>query len=171
MKKILFLLAIVVSFAACKNTTNNKKEAETAMSVENLMLVADQNVDNTITVQGVVVHICKHGGQKCFIEDENGDLTLRVNATGDISSFSEELNGKVIAVTGVLKEIRTSSQELEDEAKELALKAEDPEENAHDCQTEINNIETMRAWMKENNKDYYPTYYIDGTSYKVVEQE
>lgn len=40
--------------------------------------------------------------------------------------------------------------------------------SAESCDTETANIENMRSWMKENGKDYYPIYYIDGEDYSEV---
>ena len=43
------------------------------------------------------------------------------------------------------------------------------EGNGETCDAEMNNIQSMREWMKTNNKDYYSIYYIDGTEYEVAE--
>lgn len=43
------------------------------------------------------------------------------------------------------------------------------ESNGETCDAELSNIENMRKWMKENNKDYYSIYFVEGTDYEVVE--
>jgi hypothetical protein len=56
--------------------------------------------------------------------------------------------------------------QAEEELKEKQGKAEG---NGETCDAEMNNIQSMREWMKANNKDYYSIYYIDGTEYEVAE--
>ena len=42
--------------------------------------------------------------------------------------------------------------------------------SAESCDAETANIANMRKWMKDNQKDFYSIYYIDGTNYEVVEE-
>ena len=40
--------------------------------------------------------------------------------------------------------------------------------SAESCDAETANVKKMREWMKENGKDYYAIYYIDGESYNEI---
>ena len=67
--KQLFLFT-VLSFALF-SCSANKKQADTASSytyeLDRLLAVADQKVNDTITLVGYVTHTCKHSGKKCFV--------------------------------------------------------------------------------------------------------
>jgi len=151
--------------------SGNKKQAEASAApfeLDNLLAVADQQVDATITVVGYVTHTCRHSGKRCFIVGESQEASLRVEAEGEIETFSSELIGSKLAVTGVLKEFQISEEsinEMEVEVKEL----ENEEGMAETCAAELSNISDMRQWMKDHDKNYYTIYYMDGLSYEVLD--
>ncbi len=116
MKKVVFMALVVLS-AACQTETktNNAEQNEAAtqsLVVEQLLANAETIVDTEITVQGHVTHTCKHSGKRCFIVGDNPELSIRVEAGGQIQGFNRELVGNTIAVTGVLKERRLSEEYL-----------------------------------------------------------
>ena len=168
MKHLLFLSIVAVALFSC---SGNKKQAEASAApfeLDNLLAVADQQVDATITVVGYVTHTCRHSGKRCFIVGESQEASLRVEAEGEIETFSSELIGSKLAVTGVLKEFQISEEsinEMEVEVKEL----ENEEGMAETCAAELSNISDMRQWMKDHDKNYYTIYYMDGLSYEVLD--
>ncbi|PVX52198.1 hypothetical protein C7377_0504 [Balneicella halophila] len=177
MKKTVFLLGLVMVFFACNSKTDSSKENENVneelkvQTIDEVVANTERNVGNTIFVKGLVTHTCEHSGRRCFIENDDESLSLRIDAGGDIKSFSKELAGSIIAVKGTLEENRLTNEYIDEyEAKVKAKeKEEDIEEGGEHCSAEISNIIKMRKWMKDNNKDYYPVYYITGESYEVVE--
>jgi DNA polymerase elongation subunit (family B) len=168
MKQLLLFTVLALALFSC---SGSKKQAETAapsFELDNLLAVAEQNVDETVTVIGFVTHTCKHSGKRCFIVGESQEASLRIEAEGEIDTFSPDLIGSKLAVTGVLKEYHLSSEsinEMEVEVKEL----EQDEEMAEMCATELSNISDMRNWMKAHDKDYYVMYYMDGLSYNILD--
>jgi len=89
-------------------------------------------------------------------------------AQGEIETFSSELVGSKLSITGVLKEYQLSEEainEMESDVKEL----EQEEGMEETCATEMTNIKEMRAWMKEHGKDYYVIYYMDGMKYDILD--
>ena len=169
--KQFFLFAVVVFLFSCSG--GNKQQADPAVvayELDDLLAVADQNVDNTVTVVGIVTHTCKHSGKKCFIVGESQATSLRIeiDPEGEIEMFSPELIGSKIAVTGILKEFHLSEEsivERETNVKQLEQEGSSPEE----CATELSNISDMRKWMEDNGKDYFVLYYMDGLKYEVVD--
>jgi hypothetical protein len=165
----LFLAVIALMLFSC---SRNKKQVEAtneaqAFGLNDLLTVADQKVDQTITLVGYVTHTCKHSGKKCFIAGDSQETTIRVEAKGEIEAFTPELIGSKLSITGVLKEEQLSSEyinEIETEYKKL----QNQEGMAEICATELSNISEMRQWMKDRNKDYYIIYYIDGMKYEVL---
>lgn len=174
MNKVL-LFALVVLMAACQTktkqntTTETESEASKVMMVENLLDKAETLIDKEIAVQGHVTHTCKHSGKRCFIVGDDADLSIRIEAGGEIQGFNRELVGNTINVKGVLKERRLSEEYLAQ--WEEKVKAEEAEEDgsAESCSAEMSNISSMRKWMEENNKNYYSIYYINGISYEMVD--
>jgi len=183
MKKLFFFTVLSLALFSC---TGNKKQTETSNEVkttaatdsvapgaqsfelDKLLAVADQNVDKTVTVVGYVTHTCKHSGKRCFIVGESHKASLRVEAKGDIGGFNRELVGSKLSITGVLKEYRLTQDYINKMEKEVQVKKED-DESAESCDTELNSISSMRKWMKDNNKDYYVIYYIDGMKYDTLD--
>ena len=149
--------------------SGNKKQAEvTTFELDELLAVAENHLEDTLTVVGYVTHTCVHSGQRCFIVGESQKVSLRVEATGEIGGFDSELVGAKLSIKGILKENRLSQEyinEMENEVKQL----EQEDGSAETCAAELSNINDMRNWMQENNKDYYVIYYMDGLSYEKLE--
>ena len=168
MKQLFIFSVLALALFGC---SGNKKQAEasaTTFELDQLLAVADQKVDKTVTVIGYVTHTCKHSGKKCFIVGESQDVSFQVMAQGEIETFSSELVGSKLSITGVLKEYQLSEEainEMESDVKEL----EQEEGMEETCATEMTNIKEMRAWMKEHGKDYYVIYYMDGMKYDILD--
>jgi hypothetical protein len=162
---------------SCNSTKSdsNKKTNEVAvitqaktqtLNIEGVMKVAADKVGQEIKFKGVVNHVCAHSGKRCILKNAEGNLSLRVEATGDIEGFNKEIAGNDLLVTGILREKRLATSEIDE--METNVKGQSEEGGKH-CSSELKNIKEMRAWMKANNKDYYAIYYVDGTSYEIVE--
>ena len=92
----IFIIACMATFSivACKNSP--KKEATTeispvqkAVDVNGLLSKAEQQINDTIVLKGIVKHTCSHSGRRCFIADSTGKLTIRVEAGGNIQAFNK----------------------------------------------------------------------------------
>ena len=94
--------------------------------------------------------------------------SIRVEARGNIGGFNRELIGSELVIKGILKENKLTKEYI-DQAEEELKEKQGKESNGETCDAELSNIENMRKWMKENNKDYYSIYFVEGTDYEVVE--
>ena len=169
MKQFLFVAAFALALFSCSGNRQQGDALAVAYDLDNLLAVAEEQVENTVTVVGFVTHTCKHSGKKCFIVGESQETSIRVEATGEIESFSSELVGSKLAITGILKEHHLSKEyidEMENEVKQLQLEEKVAEEV---CAAELSNISDMRQWMKDRGKDYYVIYYMDGLTYEVLD--
>ena len=154
-----------------KNAEAQTAEAQSAVSafpIENLLAQADNYIDKPVKVTGFVTHTCKHSGKRCFLADENQNVSIRVEAKGNIGGFNRELVGSEIEVDGVLHERRLSEAEIDQMEKDIAAKRVSGDGSAESCDTETANVEKMRSWMKDKGKDYYAIYYIDGEDFKEI---
>lgn len=137
-------------------------------SIDELMVVADQMVGKEVSFKGLVNHVCAHSGKRCILKNAKGDLSIRVEAVGGLEGFDKEMAGNDIKVAGTLREKRLNEAEINEWETEVIEKHKGETETGH-CSSEMANIKEMRDWMKENNKDYYAIYFVDGNSYEVVE--
>ena len=169
MKKLVLFTFLAVALISC--TGNNKEQqVETIFGLDELMLVVDQKVNDTVSVVGYVTHTCKESGKKCFIAGESQEISLEVLAGGEIEVFDAELVGSKLQITGVIKESQMSQEAIAELEKGVQEKIEGGE-SEESCAAEMSSIGEMRKWMEAHNKDYYVSYYIDGLSFKKLEQQ
>lgn len=180
MKGSILFLALTLVMMSCTSTSNKTEESKDDVlvkSVEEQMYSVDglyANVDSLegkeISIYGSVTHTCKHSGQRCFLVGDSADQTIRVEAGGNIQGFGAELIGSTIRVKGVLKASKINPDEIQKMEEEVATKEKSSDEGeVESCAAEKQNIHAMREWMKNNNKNYYATYYFEGADYEVVE--
>ena len=184
MKKLYFFiaaLAVSVAFTSCRNSKNQsdktsptakvdqKIDPSKALYVEEILKNSENEVVKEITLKGFVTHTCKHSGRRCFVMGNDQKTSIRVEARGNIGGFNRELIGSELVIKGILKENKLTKEYIDQAEEELKEKQGKAEGNGETCDAEMNNIQSMREWMKANNKDYYSIYYIDGTEYVVAE--
>ena len=129
MRKAAFLLLVAFLAVSCNqankenDTSAESQEVEQIVSASiNELLASPADFDGKeIAVSGMVTHVCRHGGQKCFIVAEDGETQMRLVPGGEIDEFKIDLEGSTIAVKGVFRVLTTAEAEehLEDhESKE-----------------------------------------------------
>ena len=179
MKKVFLAAFIAIAMVACSGANKENKNAttaenaetisaENAFPIENLLAVAENYIDKPVKVKGYVTHTCKHSGKRCFLADENQNVSIRVEAKGNIGGFNRELVGSEIEVDGILHERRLTPAEIDKMEEDIAAKRVSGDGSAESCDAETANVEKMRNWMKEKGKDYYAIYYIDGEDFREI---
>jgi len=180
MKKLMIVAVLAVLAVSCGNRQNAQQQAsdEAATTVvagesyglNDLLTKADGLVDQKVTVRGYVTHTCKHSGKRCFIVGDDQKTSFRVEAKGNIGGFNRELIGSELAITGILRERRLSQEYLDQMEKDVNEKKAAEDGSVESCEAELANIEEMKTWMKDNGKDYYALYYMDGEDYEIIEE-
>ena len=133
MKKILSLVAVAVFMFACGGPQQKTETEEfSALSIKSVMENVDQYVGDTVTVKGTVGHVCRHGGDKMFLVCTESDQKLKVELSGDLTSFSPEMEGLTYAVTGVVEGIKIDEEYLVKWEQELASKEHEGDVEGHD---------------------------------------
>ncbi|MEZ5073158.1 MAG: hypothetical protein R2751_19985 [Bacteroidales bacterium] len=156
MKKYTIGLAALLLLGACKQTTAPTETATeeapervvVAATVEELLSNPADFEGKEVAVQGMVTHVCRHGGQKCFIVGEDGETQIRIVPGGDIDEFKVELEGSTVAFKGVFK-IQTT--------EENTAHVEDHEAQAHHAE-EAAHSEAEKA-----------EYFLEATVHKEVQ--
>jgi hypothetical protein len=64
---------------------------------------AEQYMGQKIQIEGMVVHVCKHGGKKMFIVGDDPDIRVKIDASDEVSVFDMELEGNTVMVQGIVQ--------------------------------------------------------------------
>ena len=145
MKKVFILTLFALVLFSCENQKKSKKETVVqsapvlkVLSVDDLLTQAAELADKEIVVKGTVMHVCTHSGKRCFIMGSNEDMTIRIEAGDKIGSFSQELMGSDIEITGVLREVKTDAQAHKPGEHKGEHKEDEASEKAHKVITDSN---------------------------------
>ena len=183
------LLGMTLGLASCGDDSNKSKEqtsaeevAPAALEVDQVLADPDSLVGDTIEIEGICTHICKHGGGKIFLMGSDDTKTLRVEAGESIGSFPQETVNSIVRVTGVLVEDRIDEDYLAqweariaDQAKETQGEggcAADIKANAEAATNSVlERIANFRSRIAERTekegKPYVSLYHMEGLSYEI----
>lgn len=183
------LLGMTLGLASCGDDNNKSKEqasaeevAPAALEVDQVLADLDSLVGDTIEIEGICTHICKHGGGKIFLMGSDDTKTLRVEAGESIGSFPQETVNSIVRVTGVLVEDRIDEDylaqweaQIADQAKETQGEggcAADMKANAEAATNSVlERIANFRSRIAERTekegKPYVSLYHMEGLSYEI----
>jgi len=129
MKSIIPIFLAVMITAACNQSEKQSSEKQTetkeitTVSVDEILNNPSAYQDKEVRVTGMVTHVCRHGGQKCFITAGDPDKQLRISVSKQIPEFEIDLEGSTVEFTGKLLL-------MEDEAA-IAMQQENDEKDHH----------------------------------------
>jgi hypothetical protein len=109
MQRAVFLVLVAFLAVSCnqasKETSAESTEVEQIVSatIHELLATPADYDGKEVAVSGMVTHVCRHGGQKCFIVAEDGETQIRIVPAGDIDEFKIELEGSTVAFKGVFR--------------------------------------------------------------------
>ena len=156
-RSILWVLIAFMAVSSCKQTVkqegDNQEASKTeqivsATIVELLATPADYQ-DKEVAVSGMVTHVCRHGGQKCFILADDGETQIRIVPGEDIDEFKIEMEGSIIAFKGIFR----------------VLNAELAEEHVEDHESKEHHVVEQSHSSAEKAE-----YYVEALDFKEVTQ-
>lgn len=111
MQRVILLVFVAVLMGSCGQTgqtegvdsQKSEKEKIIAATVEEMLAQPADYDGKEVAISGMVTHVCRHGGQKCFVVGEDGETQIRIVPTGDIDEFTIDLEGSTVAFKGVFK--------------------------------------------------------------------
>lgn len=170
MKKNTLLSLVVVAFLmfACgqqaKKQPTSKVETKAeavALSVDEVLEKAADLKDSEVVVKGTVFHVCKHGGERCFMMGSNEDISIMVVAGEKIGTFSQEQMGSDLEIVGILKEAKT-------EAEAHNPRQESGEHSEHGALHEADDAQTEAAHkiIADNQDAAEKVYFLEGIKVK-----
>lgn len=194
MKKITLwtIIAMVAAvMASCSSSSKSENAEDKTISVDQLLADASDLVGDTVTVEGVCSHLCKHGGRKAFLVGSADSVMIRCEAFPAMGEpFPKSVIRHPLAVKGVVREERIDEEAVASMeaqyAESLKTQADSVKENgaSHEngCSTEKaakgqKGLTTFEERMADyrakiaareaaEGKPYLSFYYLEAISYE-----
>jgi len=175
MKKIVFVFALVAVLISCKTETK-KTEATEEKATEQVVVEtpeiavgdfdtkAGDFIDKELKVTGIVDHVCKHGGKKLLVVDDNGDAHI----VSDVR-FDEALKGSEVTITGIVKEERIDEAYLLKLEEDNIKSHSEGKSNKEQYENKMKHIAEYRAKMAKDSIDYISNFSLKYVSHKEKE--
>lgn len=129
MQRLIVWVLFALLLGSCSQS--GKKEGTTAeaskteqvvkATIQELLAQPADYDGKEVAVSGMVTHVCKHGGQKCFVLADDGETQIRIVPSGDIDEFKIDLEGSTVAFKGtfkVLNPVQADEHVAEHDSKE-----------------------------------------------------
>lgn len=134
---MIFWAAAILMMASCSSSGEKQgKDAQAdgrnqilTATVEEIVAQPAEYEGKEVAVSGMVTHVCRHGGQKCFVLGKDGETQIRIVPGGEIDEFKIDLEGSTVAFRGIVRILDT--QQSADMAEENESMAEHSQEMAH----------------------------------------
>jgi hypothetical protein len=184
-KSVLFTLSLFILFSAFNSyaavSSATPKGDVTKIKLKNFKKKAGEYVGKTIKLEGIVDHICEHGGKKMFLVEEKSDARVKITPDENLAAFNQDLVGETVEIIGVVKEFRLDEDYLIE--MEENVKADSKEESEihmgdgehkgqnkeeHNTEDQMKQINNLRQKLKDSGKDHLSYYSVEATSYKIL---
>ncbi|MCD6544984.1 MAG: hypothetical protein J7K34_10810 [Flavobacteriaceae bacterium] len=175
MKKIILFLIVVTFSISCSKSVKKENKTEvknietTDKIVENPVLAladfddkAAKWVNKEVEVNGIVDHVCKHGGKKLLLVNDNGDVHV-VSET----RFDDKLIGDEITLTGVVKEFKVDEAYCLQKEEDHMQNHKEGTDSDDVYAQKMEQIKTYRDSMKVAGVDHLSFYSLDYVSHQV----
>lgn len=111
MQRLIVWVLLAVLLGSCNQSTKKEGTDKEATQTEKIVAATIQELlaqpadydGKEVAISGMVTHVCRHGGQKCFVLDEDGETQIRIVPSGDIDEFKIDLEGSTVAFQGTFK--------------------------------------------------------------------
>ena len=129
MQRILVWVLFALLAGSCNQVTQKENTGSEITDTQKIVSATIQELlaqpaeydGKEVAITGMVTHVCKHGGQKCFVLDEDGETQIRIVPSGDIDEFQIDLEGSTVAFKGtfrVLNPVEAEEHVADHESKE-----------------------------------------------------
>jgi len=139
MKQTGTLLLLAIMMLACNQQSGQKENTDQdsiiSATIEELTGQPEEFRDKQVAISGMVTHVCRHGGQKCFVLAGDGETQIRMVPGPGIDEFGIELEGSDVAFRGIFRILGSV---------EATAHVEDHESKAHHA-TEMAHTEAEKA--------------------------
>ena len=119
MIKKLTLLAVVTGFILTSAGIIAQDKEVTLLKPSEFPSKAESLLGQNVQIEGLVVHVCKHGGKKMYIVGDDPEIRVKIDASDEVTVFAVELEGNTVSVMGVVQPA------MEEEIPESEKKGQD----------------------------------------------
>ena len=193
MKSILWSIVVLLFlFTACQNQSDKSQpglieevgsEEAVDLDLANFEEQAGLLVGKKVVLEGMIDHVCKHGGQKMFMVNQDADARVKITTGENMAAFNTELEGETVKVVGIVDEQRIDEdylREWEEEITSAPIEGENSEhgEKVHmgehnqemeaEENPEMRQINNYREMIKETGKGYISFFSVTCVEYEVV---
>ena len=155
---LLIIMASVIVWSCDNQQTANQEQVveeevvtktePKAVSLAEFKEQAGTLVGEEVILEGTIIHVCKHGGQKMFITADDPDIRIKITPGEEMAAFETELEGSDVKVLGIVEAMET-------EVVGEGTHAEEGEEHEEDAD--------------HTNHYHKPQYSVKAMKYTVVE--
>lgn len=144
MKQLITVIAFIsIIFSSCSSGTSKKsavkdkssKESINVVLVDSILATPEKYLEKTVSIQGLVIHTCKHSGKKMFLAGADKRTFVKVIAGNTISIFGKELEGETVIATGKITIMENSGEKPKDHNKNEEHKEHDEKTTSKDSST------------------------------------
>ena len=171
---ILILIVLIFTFSCSKNTKKEKKtevqntEQTNKTTDKPVLALADFNmkagkwIGKEVQVNGIVDHVCKHGGKKLLLVNDKGDVHV-VSET----RFDDALIGDEVALTGVVKEFKVDEAYCLQKEEDHMQNHKEGTDSDEVYAKKMKEIKSYRDSMKVAGVDHLSFYSLDYISHQI----
>lgn len=184
------IVILAVLFSACGGNNQQKSEQteqqEETIVKEPVKVTIDEFINNAgevvgeqIIIEGLVNHVCQHGGKRMFLIDTATQETVKIVVDEGMASFNTDLEGQEVIIKGLVEELRIDEAYLTEWEAELEGSEHEDHGDGHgegkmgeaadqgEHIAAYEQIENYRNEMKENEVDHLSFYSIVCKEYDV----
>jgi hypothetical protein len=170
------LVCTLIILTSCTNKQAGKesKTEPAKATLTELLQTPEKYTGKTIIIEGLVTHVCRHGGQKLFITETDNDQKMRITTGNNISEFDVALEGSEIVVEGIFRTQVINEAYISALEKEAQLHEEKSgEENtmAPEGGDGMENAANLRAQLEASGEDQITDYWVENVNYKIKDQK
>jgi hypothetical protein len=111
MRRVIIMLVAVALMGSCNRSERHEgqgpalsgDEKIVSATIEELLANPAGYQDREVAISGMVTHVCRQGGQKCFVLAGDGETQLRIVTGGEIDEFDTSLEGSTVAFMGIFR--------------------------------------------------------------------
>lgn len=168
MKKIVLIASFLMLFISCADATK-KKDTEVDTKAKPQMALADfdakagKYLDKEIQVKGIVDHVCKHGGKKLLLVNDDADVHIESD-----TRFDDALIGDEITVNGVVTEFRVDEAFLLQKEEDNIQNHKEGTDSKDVYDEKMKHLQDYRDQMKADKVDHLSFYSLDYVSHEVI---
>jgi len=175
MKRIILILIVLVITVSCSKNTKKENKTEvqnseqtTKITEKPVLALADFNkkagkwIGKEVQVNGIVDHVCKHGGKKLLLVNDKGDVHVVSE-----SRFDDALIGDEVALTGVVKEFKVDEAYCLQKEEDHMQNHKEGTDSDEVYAKKMKEIKSYRDSMKVAGVDHLSFYSLDYISHQI----